>query len=80
MWYLWSGPDSPLFGKDKMTTFENIFIGHKELTTEHYNPYYEFSKEEKYCDKIFDAFGMDKDRAHIINGHVPVRLWTAKDL
>lgn len=74
MWYLWSGPDSPLFGKDKMTTFENIFIGHKELTTEHYNPYYEFSKEEKYCDKIFDAFGMDKDRAHIINGHVPVKV------
>ena len=23
MWYLWSGPDSPFFGKDKMTTFPN---------------------------------------------------------
>ncbi len=74
MWYLWSGPNSPLFGKDQMTTFENIFIGDKELCVEHYNPYYEFSKEAKYCDKIFDAFGMNRERAHIINGHVPVKV------
>lgn len=74
MWYLWAGPNSPLFGKDKMTTFEQIFIGDKELCKEHYNPYYDFSKDAKYCDKIFHAFGMNSKRAHIINGHVPVKV------
>lgn len=74
MWYLWAGPKSPLFGKDKMATFENIFIGDKELSKENYNPYYEFSKEAAYCDKIFEEFQMNPKRAHIINGHVPVKV------
>src|SRR6516162_9012121 len=26
LWYLWSGPQSPLFGKDRITTFERDFI------------------------------------------------------
>ena len=26
MWYLWCGPDSPLYGKDKMATFERTLI------------------------------------------------------
>ena len=26
LWYIWAGPNSPLFGKDKMTTFERYFI------------------------------------------------------
>jgi fructose-1,6-bisphosphatase len=25
-WYLWSGPQSPLFGKDRITTFERDFV------------------------------------------------------
>ncbi|MBO5088183.1 MAG: fructose-1,6-bisphosphatase [Lachnospiraceae bacterium] len=74
MWYLWAGPDSPLFGKDKMTTFEHIFINEPELSVENYNPYYEFSKEVEYCDRIFDDFGMSNKNAHIINGHVPVKV------
>lgn len=74
MWYLWAGPKSPLFGKDKMATFENIFIGDTELSKEHYNPYYEFSKEASCCDKIFAEFEMNPQRAHIINGHVPVKV------
>jgi len=74
MWYLWSGPLSPLFGKDKMATFEHIFIDEPSLSVEHYNPYYTFSNEAEYCDKIFENFGMETERAHIINGHVPVKV------
>lgn len=74
MWYLWAGPVSPLYGKDRMATFEHIFIDEPEMSKEHYNSYYEFSKKPEYCDKIFENFGMNLERAHIINGHVPVKV------
>lgn len=74
MWYLWCGPNSPLFGKDKITTFEHLFLRHeKELCVETFNPYYKFSSMEAYADKILKEFGLDPDWAHIINGHVPVK-------
>ncbi len=74
MWYLWCGPRSPLFGKDKITTFEHLFLKHeKELCRENFNPYYSFSAKEEYADKILREFGLDPDGAHIINGHVPVK-------
>ena len=74
MWYMWAGAVSPLFGKDRMATFEHIFIEDKSLSKEHLNSYYEFSGKEEYCDKIFEEFEMDKEHAHIINGHVPVKV------
>ncbi|WP_173471984.1 fructose-1,6-bisphosphatase [Eubacterium ruminantium] len=74
MWYLWCGPVSPLFGKDKITTFEHVFLSDNELMKEPYNPYYSLSHEEKYADKIFDEFGINPDKGHIINGHVPVKV------
>lgn len=74
MWYLWCGPYSPLFGKDKITTFERMFLKQeKELTKENFNPYYKFSSMEPYADKILKDFGLDPEWAHIINGHVPVK-------
>ena len=74
MWYLWCGPKSPLFGKDKITTFEHLFLrNNKELCEERHNPYYIFSAEEVYADKILKEFGLDPEWAHIINGHVPVK-------
>ena len=74
MWYLWCGPKSPLFGKDKITTFEHLFLKkYKELCVEKYNPYYKYSAEELYADKILKEFGLDPEWAHIINGHVPVK-------
>lgn len=77
MWYLWCGPYSPLFGKDKITTFERMFLKQeKELTKENFNPYYKFSSMEPYADMILKEFGLDPEWAHIINGHVPVK--TAK--
>lgn len=73
MWYLWCGAKSPLFGKNKMATFENYFLSDKDMRREQSNPYYKFTEDPAYCDKIFEAFGMKLERAHIINGHVPVK-------
>jgi fructose-1,6-bisphosphatase-3 len=74
MWYLWCGPSSPLFGKDKISTFEHLFLKHeKELCVEKYNPYYTYSAKEEYADKILREFKLDPEWAHIINGHVPVK-------
>ena len=74
MWYLWCGPNSPLFGKDKITTFEHLFLkNEKELCVENFNPYYKFSAEEEYACKILKEFGLEPEWAHIINGQVPVK-------
>lgn len=74
IWYLWTGPDSPLFGKDKMTTFERYFIDDKETHIEVKNPYYKYQDSEDMCNMIFDEFEMDPKISHIINGHVPVKF------
>ena len=74
MWYLWCGCQSPLFGKNKMSTFEQYYIDDKKLKVEHYNPYYELSKKEEICDKILEEFGLGGVNSHIINGHVPVKI------
>lgn len=74
MWYLWCGPGSPLFGKDKMAFFEQYFIGAKELCRERYNSYYTFSEKEEVCLDILRQFSIDEKKGHIINGHVPVKI------
>ncbi|NLJ94002.1 MAG: fructose-1,6-bisphosphatase [Clostridiaceae bacterium] len=74
MWYLWCGKKSPLFGKDKMATFERYFIADKSLHVEKKNPYYEFSKEVEGATMILEEFGLTRDFCRIINGHVPVKL------
>ncbi len=71
-WYMWCGPKSPLFGKDKMATFEHVFLEDAEVKKENFNPYYEFSKKELYVDKIFEEFGVNPELGHVVNGHVPV--------
>ena len=76
IWYMWCGPNSPLFGKDRMTTFERLFLSDKALTKESFNPYYEFSKDEAIVDKILMEFGLTPcgTNSRIINGHVPVKV------
>ncbi|MDU7336519.1 MAG: fructose-1,6-bisphosphatase [Clostridium sp.] len=73
MWYLWSGKDSPLFGREKMTTFERMFIDDKSSWTEQKNPYYKWYNEEESCVMLLKEFGLNTPFCHIINGHVPVR-------
>lgn len=72
IWYIWSGPKSPVFGKDKMTTFERYFIDAKETHKEVKNSYYKFVDDENIINKILEEFGLDTKDAHIVNGHVPV--------
>ncbi|MBQ6621758.1 MAG: fructose-1,6-bisphosphatase [Mogibacterium sp.] len=74
MWYLWLAPDSPLFGKDKMTTFERLFIADKKTHKEHTVPYYRLINDKHICIKIIRDFGLDPARGKILNGHVPVKI------
>jgi len=73
LWYLWSGAQSPLFGKQKMATFERYFIADEATHEERRDPYYSLREREDVARKILESFGVDPDRGHIINGHVPVK-------
>ncbi len=73
MWYIWLGEGSPLFGKDKMATFERYFLAEKETHKEKKNPYYSMLENEEVVDKILAEFGLPAEGTHIINGHVPVK-------
>lgn len=73
MWYIWLHPDSPLFGKNKMATFERYFLAEKETHFEKKNPYYSFIENETVIDNIMKEFGLDPAEGHIVNGHVPVK-------
>ncbi len=73
MWYLWGGCDSPLFGRDKMTTFERMFVPDESTWAEGKDPYYRHCQSAASCEMILRNFGIYYPGAHIINGHVPVR-------
>lgn len=70
--YLWCGPDSPLFDKSKMATFERYFIKDKATHKEEKGCYFKLRDNEAVVDGILDAFGVTGSNRHIINGHVPV--------
>lgn len=72
-WYLWCGPDSPLFDKNKMTTFERYFVKDPDARKEEKGQYYKLRHREDICDMILDEFKVEGSQRHIINGHVPVR-------
>ena len=72
MWYLWCGPCSPLFGKDKMTTFEQYFLEDQATHKEPRNIYYTLRDDEATVRRILETFGLNPDDGHVINGHVPV--------
>ena len=73
LWYLWCGKDSPLFDKERMTTFERYFIDDTSAYTEKKGYYYRYGDNEAVMDMILDNFGVVGRHRHIINGHVPVR-------
>ncbi len=75
MWYIWCGKLSPLFGKEKMATFERYFIDDKNSHKEKKNPYYKLRDDESVCDNILREFGLKETCSHIINGHVPVKTF-----
>ena len=74
LWYLWSSEHSPLFGKEKMATFERYLIQDEAVQKEQKNYYYQLIEKDEIIDKIFGDFHMDKETSHIINGHMPVEV------
>lgn len=75
MWYLWCGSHSPLYGKNKMTSFERYFINDESTWTEKKNPYYKHIDSSEVCEKILEEFGLGGvEYSHIVNGHVPVNI------
>ncbi len=72
LWYIWNGPISPVFGKDRMTTFERYFIKDKKAHKENKNHYYAHTENEVTINAILEEFGLNVEKSHIINGHVPV--------
>lgn len=74
IWYIWAGPNSPVFGKDKMATFERYFVTDKETHQECKNSYYRLNDNEEILNRILREFGLDETKSHIVNGHVPVEL------
>ena len=72
MWYIWTAPNSPLYGRSKMATFERYFLADKKMHHESKNAYYHLLDKTETADKILHEFGLKDGRVHIINGHVPV--------
>ena len=73
MWWLWCGRFSPLFARDKITTFERRLIGDKELIKEAKDPYYQVVQTAAGCEYILRDFGLGGPHSHIVNGHTPVK-------
>ena len=78
-WYLWCGPNSPLFDKSKMSTFERYFIADKATHKEEKGWYYKLRDDANICDELMNAFGVRGKHRHIINGHVPVRAMNGEN-
>lgn len=73
LWYLWTGPISPLFGKDRMATFEGYFVEDEKARVETRNPYFKLIHDAEFCRGIAEEMGVSRD-ALLVNGHVPVRV------
>ena len=74
LWWLWAGRNSPIFGRDRMTTFERRFIADESTWVEPKNAYYTYYQDRRVCDRLLKEFGLQGDHCHIINGHVPVKV------
>ncbi len=72
IWYIWAGPGSPVYGRDKMATFERYFITDARAHEEKKNSYYKLLDKEDVIVKILEEFGLFSASSHIVNGHVPV--------
>jgi fructose-1,6-bisphosphatase-3 len=79
LWYLWAGPLSPLFGKDRIATLERDFIANKTAHHETKGPYFALIHEKWFCQRVLAEFGVESDRGLIVNGHVPVKIEKGED-
>ena len=73
LWWLWTGRNSPIFGRDRMTTFERRLVADESTWTEAKNVYYTLYQDPEVCDMLLKEFGLEGSHCHIINGHIPVK-------
>ena len=73
LWFLWAGRNSPVFGRDRMTTFERRLIRDERTWAEPKNAYYRLCNDPEVCQELLRQFGLEGPHCHIINGHVPVK-------
>ena len=73
LWFLWAGRNSPIFGRDRMATFERRFIADESTWAEPKNVYYQLYNDPAVCEALLREFGLEGPHCHIINGHVPVK-------
>lgn len=72
LWFLWCGCYSPVYGKNKMTSFERYFIDDESTWVEIKDEYYHLIEKPSVCNKILCEFGIDPNNfSHIINGLFP---------
>ena len=74
LWFLWAGRNSPIFGRDRMTTFERRLILDKTAWEEPKNAYYTLYESSDVCERLLGEFGLTGRHCHIINGHIPVKV------
>ena len=67
------GAEQPIFGRDRMTTFERRLIKDESAWTEPKNAYYTHYQDPAVCDLLLKEFGLEGPHCHIINGHIPVK-------
>ncbi len=73
MYFLWCGRLSPVSGRE-FKTFERAFISDESTWQEPSDPYFKYINNEETCEMVLQEFGLDPDKGHIINGHVPVKV------
>ena len=73
LWYLWTGPLSPMFGKDKMSTFEGYFLADEMIRREAKNPYFQLIDTPAFCQRVLAEFEVDAGSGMIVNGHMRVK-------
>ena len=78
MWWLWAGRNSPIFGRDRMTTFERRLIKDESSWVEPKNIYYTYYNDYAVCEMLLKEFGLVGKHCHIVNGHVPVKAKTGE--
>ena len=73
LWFLWCGKNSPLCAREKITTFERLYVEDESTWVEPKNTYYNSWNDESVADKILSEFSLGGRGSHIINGHIPIK-------
>ena len=54
MWFIWSNENSPVYGKDKMATYERYFLDDASVKVEKKDYYYQLLENEEVVNRILE--------------------------